>query len=213
MGIDRLALPSIGYFRRMISQLTGRFLHKTPTRVVVDVQGVGYELQISLNTYSDIQAADSGTLHTYLKVAEDAFTLYGFSEMAEREVFLKLISVSGVGAGTARMMLNSMKPVEVVHAIGTGQVKTLEAVKGIGKKTAERIVLELKDKMGQVQAGHQPTSTLLPGYNTADKDALDALLALGIAKAPAEQALRKAAAALPAGYTVQDLIKQALKAI
>ncbi|WP_246186360.1 Holliday junction branch migration protein RuvA [Phnomibacter ginsenosidimutans] len=134
MGIDRLALPSIGYFRRMISQLTGRFLHKTPTRVVVDVQGVGYELQISLNTYSDIQAADSGTLHTYLKVAEDAFTLYGFSEMAEREVFLKLISVSGVGAGTARMMLNSMKPVEVAHAISTGQVKTLEAVKGIGKK-------------------------------------------------------------------------------
>lgn len=212
MGIDRFALAPIGYFRRMISQLTGRFLHKTPTRVVVDVQGVGYELQISLNTYSDIQTADSGTLHTYLKVAEDAFTLYGFSEMAEREVFLKLISVSGVGAGTARMMLNSMKPVEVAHAISTSQVKTLEAVKGIGKKTAERIVLELKDKMGQVQAGHQPT-TLLPGYNTADKDALDALLALGIAKASAEQALRKAAAALPAGYTVQDLIKQALKAI
>jgi len=212
MGIDRFSLPPNSYFRRMISQLTGRFLHKTPTRVVVDVQGVGYELQISLNTYSDIQAADSGTLHTYLKVAEDAFTLYGFSEMAEREVFLKLISVSGVGAGTARMMLNSMKPVEVAHAISTGQVKTLEAVKGIGKKTAERIVLELKDKMAQVQAGHQPTS-LLPGYNTADKDALVALLALGIAKAPAEQALRKAAAALPAGYTIQDLIKQSLKAI
>ena len=212
MGIDWQALPPIGYFRRMISQLTGRFLYKTPTRVVVDVQGVGYELQISLNTYSDIQTADSGTLHTYLKVAEDAFTLYGFSEMAEREVFLKLISVSGVGAGTARMMLNSMKPVEVAHAISTGQVKTLEAVKGIGKKTAERIVLELKDKMGQVQAGHQPT-TLQPGYNTADKDALDALLSLGIAKNTAEQALRKAAAALPAGYTVQDIIKLALKAI
>ncbi len=196
----------------MIAQLTGKFLHKTPTRVVVDVQGVGYDVQISLHTYSAIQAADSGTLFTHLKVAEDAFTLFGFSEGAEREVFLKLISVSGVGAATARMMLSSMKPAEVVAAITGGQVKTLEAVKGIGKKTAERLVLELKDKMGAVtqDAGASPAWAAAGSNNSLQQDALEALVALGIARSAAEQALRRAGSG---ATSVQDLIKQALQAI
>lgn len=196
----------------MIAQLTGKFLHKTPTRVVVDVQGVGYDVQISLHTYSAIQAADSGTLFTHLKVAEDAFTLFGFSEVAEREVFLKLISVSGVGAATARMMLSSMKPAEVIAAITGGQVKTLEAVKGIGKKTAERLVLELKDKMGAVSqdAGASPAWAAASSNNSLQQDALEALVALGIARSAAEQALRRAGTG---ATSVQDLIKQALKAI
>jgi holliday junction DNA helicase RuvA len=201
-----------GYFRRMIAQLTGKFLHKTPTRLVIDVQGVGYEVQISLHTYAAIQHADGGTLITHLKVAEDAFTLFGFSEPAEKEIFLKLLSVSGVGAATARMMLSSMRPLEVAQAITTGQVRILEGVKGIGKKTAERIVLELKDKMGQVQAAYQPTEALAAN-NTPDKDALEALVALGIARNMAEQAIKKANAQLPGTHSVEDLIKLALKAI
>lgn len=196
----------------MIAQLTGKFLHKTPTRVVVDVQGVGYDVQISLHTYSAIQAADSGTLYTHLKVAEDAFTLFGFSELAEREVFLKLISVSGVGAATARMMLSSLKPAEVIAAITGGQLKTLEAVKGIGKKTAERLVLELKDKMGAVtqDAGASPAWAAAGSHNSLQQDALEALVALGIARSTAEQALRRVGTG---ATSVQDLIKQALKAI
>lgn len=196
----------------MIALLTGKFLHKTATSVVIDAGGVGYELQISLHTYSAIQGADQGSLYTHLKVAEDAFTLYGFHDLAEKEIFLKLISISGVGAATARMMLSSMKPNEIAQAIATGQVRVLEGVKGIGKKTAERIVLELKDKMGKMTTGYQP---IISGdaNNTAANDALEALLALGISRPMAEQAIRKASAAMPADAAVEVLIKQALKNI
>jgi Holliday junction DNA helicase RuvA len=196
----------------MIALLTGKFLHKTATSVVIDAGGVGYELQISLHTYSAIQGADQGSLYTHLKVAEDAFTLYGFHDLAEKEIFLKLISISGVGAATARMMLSSMKPNEIAQAIATGQVRVLEGVKGIGKKTAERIVLELKDKMGKMTTGYQP---IISGdaNNTAANDALEALLALGISRPMAEQAIRKASAAMPTDAAVEVLIKQALKNI
>lgn len=196
----------------MIAQLTGKFLHKSPTRLVIDVQGVGYEVQISLNTYTDIQHADAGTLITHLKVAEDAFTLFGFSTPAEKEIFLKLVSVSGVGAATARMMLSSMRPLEVAQAIITGQVRVLEGVKGIGKKTAERIVLELKDKMGQVQMAYQPTEALSVN-NTVDKDAFEALIALGIARNVAEQAIKKVTSQTTEVPTLEEMIKLALKAI
>lgn len=196
----------------MIAQLTGKFLHKSPTRVLVDVQGVGYEVQISLQTFSAIQALDAGTLLIHLKVSEDAFTLYGFSEAAEKEIFLKLLGVSGVGAATARMMLSSLKPQEIVHAISGAQVRVLEGVKGIGKKTAERIVLELKDKMGGIAvAGGQQEN--LPTASQTDRDALDALMALGIARQLAEQAVKKARQTLPSQYLLEDLIKQALKSI
>ncbi|HSC54987.1 MAG TPA: Holliday junction branch migration protein RuvA [Phnomibacter sp.] len=196
----------------MIAQLTGKFLHKSPTKLIVDVQGVGYEVQISLNTFAAIQHADAGTLITHLKVAEDAFTIFGFSEPAEKDIFLKLLSVSGVGAATARMMLSSMRPIEVAQAISTGQVRILEGVKGIGKKTAERIVLELKDKMGSVQMAHQPTD-IIAANNTPDRDALDALVALGIARNMAEQAIKKALVQSAGSTSVEELIKLALKAI
>lgn len=196
----------------MIAQLTGKFLHKTPTKVLVDVNGVGYEVQISLNTFTDIQPLQAGTLITYLKVAEDAMTLFGFSQTAERDIFLKLLGVSGVGAATARMMLSSMRPLEIAHAIATGQVRVLEGVKGIGKKTAERIVLELKDKMGDIAASHQP---VFGGEadNSTGKDALEALVALGINKNLAEQAIRKAIAGTGTPQSVEELIKMALKSI
>ena len=192
----------------MFAQLTGQFLHKTPTRVIVDCNGVGYEVHISLNTYSAINPLEKGSLFTHLRVAEDAFTLYGFAEMAEKETFLKLISVSGVGAATARMMLNSLKPVEIQQAIASNNVKLLESIKGIGKKTAERIALELRDKMGGITAS---TSAALQLHNTAEQEALEALIALGISKTAAEQAIRKTQSSSAGPLPVEAIIKQELK--
>jgi Holliday junction DNA helicase RuvA len=192
----------------MISQLTGKFLYKSPTRVVVDTNGTGYEVNISLNTYSSISQMEAGTLFTYLRVSEDAFTLYGFADMAEKEIFLKLISVSGVGAATARMMISSLKPVEIQQAITTGNIKLLESIKGIGKKTAERIALELRDKIAIL-----PTvSGGLPAqHNTPEAEALEGLIALGIGKVLAEQAIRKAIAGATGDQSVENIIKQSLK--
>lgn len=194
----------------MIAQLTGKFLSKTPTQVIIDCNSVGYEVNISLYTFSAIQHLDSGTLFTFLKVAEDAQTLYGFSEMAEKQIFIMLLSVSGVGAATARMMLSSLKPFEIQQAILTGNVKLLESIKGIGKKTAERIILELRDKIGKQIA----TSTIhSPSYNTANNDALEALIALGINRSLAEQTIKKVTTHHTEPISVEELIKQVLKSI
>ena len=119
---------------------------------MVDVNGVGYDLQISLNTYSAIAKKESGLLFTYLHITENAHTLFGFAELAEKEMFLQLISVSGVGASTARMMLSGMRPDEIAKAIVQGNTKLLESIKGIGKKSAERLIVELRDKLGKQSA-------------------------------------------------------------
>jgi Holliday junction DNA helicase RuvA len=193
----------------MIAQLTGNFLHKTPTRVIIDVHGVGYEVNISLNTYSAISNATNGTLLTFFKVSEDAFTLYGFHEVAEKEIFLKLISVSGVGA-TARMMVSSLKPSEIQQAIASNNIKLLESIKGIGKKTAERIALELRDKIGVIAT---EATNLTGSHNTAENEALEALMALGIGKAIAEQAIKKATKQAGETLQVEALIKLALKSL
>jgi holliday junction DNA helicase RuvA len=195
----------------MIGQLTGRFINKTPTHLVVDINGVGYEVNISLHTFSAISNADSGTLYTYLKISEDAFTLYGFAEQSEKEIFIKLIGVSGVGASTARMMLSSMKPFELQHAITSSNLKVLEGIKGIGKKTAERIALELRDKLGILAPG----ATSLPlQHNTPESEALEGLMALGIGKAVAEQAIKKVTnTKTDDQITVEAIIKLALKSL
>src|SRR5215510_643773 len=130
------------YFAGMFAFLDGKFVYKSPAMVHLDVNGVGYEVQISLNTYSKIQNLEKGVLHTILLIREDAHLLYGFFDKAEKEMFLHLVSVSGVGASTARVMLSYMKPDDIAKAILNGDSKTLEAVKGIGKKTAERLVIE-----------------------------------------------------------------------
>jgi holliday junction DNA helicase RuvA len=196
------------FFWGMIAQLTGRFVYKSPTLVILECGGVGYEVHISLNTYSAIQSLEQGTLLTFLKISEDAHTLFGFSEAAEKAVFLLLIGVSGVGATTARMMLSSLKPGDVQGAILTGNVRLLESVKGIGKKTAERIVLELKDKVGKGAAIPAVSTSL---YNTAANDALEALVALGINRLVAEQGIKKATVGPDAPAAVEDLIKVVLK--
>src|SRR3954466_15226286 len=136
----------------MIAFVRGKFARKSPSQIIVDVNGVGYELQISLNTYSFISNKDEGQLHTYLHITENGQTLFGFSGLDEKELFLQLISVSGVGASTARMMLSGMKPEDIIKAIVQGNVKQLESIKGIGKKTAERLIVELKDKLGKVSS-------------------------------------------------------------
>ena len=191
----------------MIAFLKGDFINKNPASVLVDVNGVGYEVQISLNTYSKIQHLDKGQLHTSLLIREDAHILYGFFEIAEKEMFLQLINVSGIGASTARMMLSYLKPDDLVKAIINGDIKTLESIKGIGKKTAERIVVELKDKLGK-----HTFETNIPAmkHNTLHSDALNAMLGLGISRQAAEQAIQKTLAQEP-GLPLEDLIKKALR--
>jgi len=193
----------------MIAYLKGEFVYKSPAVIHVDVNGVGYEVLISLNTYSKIQNLEKGILYTTLLIREDAHILYGFFDKSEKEMFHHLISVSGVGASTARMMLSYMKPDDIAKAILQGDSKTLEAVKGIGKKTAERLVIELRDKL----AKHIPESSISPvKYNTLHADALNALLALGINRQAADQALQKAISSAP-GASVEELIKIALRTI
>jgi Holliday junction DNA helicase RuvA len=195
----------------MYAYLQGKFTHKTPAQIYIDVNGIGFEVNVSLNTYSAIQKLHEGKLFTYLQVKEDGHTLYGFFEKEEKDIFLLLISVSGVGASTARMMLSSVRPDEIATAIIQGNVKLLESVKGIGKKTAERLVLELKDKVGKQAIGTSGTSFAIA--NSIEQDALIALTSLGIAKAQAEQAIQKIMRNEPAVNNLEELIKKSLKAI
>ncbi len=194
----------------MIAQLTGKIAFIDPTRVILEVQGVGYELHISLNTYSSIQGKATPTLFTWLKVSEDALTLFGFAEMEEKEMFLKLISISGVGAATARMMLSSLKPAEIASAILAGDARLLERIKGIGKKTAERLVLELKDKIGKGSTAYTFGSVV---HNTVWTDALEALMALGIQRSVAEPAIKKLQQQDADAPSVEAIIKQVLKTL
>ena len=196
-------------FAAMIAFLRGEFAYKSPALVQMDVAGVGYELQISLNTYSRIENLTSGVLLTYLHIREDAHVLYGFYDRAEKELFIQLISVSGVGASTARMMLSSMRPEEIIRAILQGNSRQLESIKGIGKKSAERIVLELRDKLGKSKDIGANISS--PASNTLEQDALNALITLGIARPAAENALKKVIAEVSGTDRVEDLIKKALK--
>jgi Holliday junction DNA helicase RuvA len=178
--------------------------------VHINVHGVGYEVQISLNTYSKIQDTKEGTLFTHLQIKEDSHTLFGFSELTEKELFIQLVSVNGVGASTARIMLSSMQPAELRSAIASGNTGALEKIKGIGRKSAERIVLELREKM--VKAGVESTSSGFK-YNTLDNDALNALMALGIQKNVAENALKKAKNISPEDNNLESLIKKSLQLI
>lgn len=198
----------------MFAYLKGEFTHKSPALLHVEVQGVGYEVNISLNTYEAIQSASSGLIYTWLQIKEDAHVLFGFATLQEKEVFLQLLSVSGVGAATARMMLSYLRPDEVLQAIASGNVKLLESVKGIGKKTAERLILELREKVtkkGQPQTSGIPMA--LSHLSSVENDAVQALVALGIARTMAEGAVQKVLKAEPDQTQLELLIKKALKAI
>jgi Holliday junction DNA helicase RuvA len=194
----------------MYAYIQGKFTVKNPAQVYIDVNGVGYELNISLNTYSHIQNLEQGRLFTYLQIKEDSHALFGFFDKAEKELFVQLIGISGIGAGTARMMLSALKPEEISRAIIQGNVKLLESIKGIGKKTAERLVLELKDKMGK--SGADMNIPALTG-NSLQPDALNALIALGISRQLAEASVQKIILAEPHIINLEELIKKALKTL
>lgn len=194
----------------MYAYLEGNFSMKNAAQVYLDINGVGYELNISLNTYAHIEKLEKGKLYTYLQIKEDGHTLYGFFDKVEKEIFIQLISVSGVGAATARLMLSSLKAEEVSKAIVQNNVKLLESVKGIGKKTAERLVLELRDKMNKAA-----TDLTLPPTvgNRLQQDALNALVSLGISRTQAETAVQKINQLDPTINNLEELIKKSLKAI
>jgi len=193
----------------MIASLTGTYTLKTPSYVHMDVHGVGYEVQISLNTFAKIQDAQQGTLMTILQIKEDSHTLFGFADTTEKILFQQLINVNGVGASTARMMLSAMQPHELSNAIASGNTGALEKIKGIGRKSAERIILELRDKI--VKSGMAQPSQGFAQHGIKD-EALQALIALGIPRAAAETAIKKSSFNSTED-TLESLIKKSLQLI
>lgn len=195
----------------MIAFLKGRLVHKDPTNVVVDVNGVGYHLHISLQTFSEIKEQENVMLHTHLAIREDAHILFGFSSLAEKRLFQQLISVSGVGPGTAIIMLSFMNSNELKSAIVREDATSLQSIKGIGGKTALRVIIELKDKLKKESWDEtEPTISGAP-YNTLRKEALSALLTLGLPKAAAEKSVDTVLKKSGNTITLEDLVKQALK--
>jgi Holliday junction DNA helicase RuvA len=191
----------------MIHHLKGQLIEKNPTYVVIECNGIGYTVNISLHTFSLIPESEAISLYTYLQVKEDSHTLYGFIEKSEREIFKFLISVSGVGTSTARVMLSSLQPKEVINAIATGDVPTIQSVKGIGAKTAQRVILDLKDKVLKVMGDDE---VLMTPNNTNKEEALSALEILGYNRRQAGKVVEKILKDDPES-TVESIIKMALK--
>ena len=195
----------------MIAYIEGKVVYKDPALIILDTGGIGYNIKISLSTYSLLKDAEKCKLHTVLSIKEDSHTLYGFYEPNEKKVFLLLTSISGVGPSTALMVLSSLSVREIEAAIVSEDVKLIQSVKGIGLKTAQRIILELKDKvkkegLGNGQGGVQSGTS----YNTVRSEALSALQTLGIAKNVAEKAIDQLIK-IDNNITLENLIRQALK--
>lgn len=195
----------------MISFLRGRLVHKEPTYVIIDVNGVGYQASISLQTFSEIKDQENILLHTHLNIREDAHLLYGFSQESEKRLFQQLISVNGVGPGTAIVMLSYMNSNELKTAIIQENSAALQAIKGIGGKTAQRVIIELKDKLKK-ESWEDAIPTVSAGpHNTLRREALSALLTLGLPKAAAEKSVDSVLKKSGNNITLEDLVKQALK--
>tara|TARA_R110002050_G_scaffold57866_1_gene130117 strand:- start:26060 stop:26641 length:582 start_codon:yes stop_codon:yes gene_type:complete len=191
----------------MITHIQGKLVEKNPTHVVIDCNGVGYMLNISLHTYSQIPNDESLKLYTHLQVKEDSHTLYGFSSLAEREIFRLLISVSGIGSSIARTMLSSLTPKQVREGIATSDVVLIQSIKGIGAKTAQRVILDLKDKILKI---YDIDEVSVSKDNTNKDEALSALEVLGFVRKQAERVVDKIVMTQPEA-TVETIIKQALK--
>ena len=194
----------------MYDFVQGRLVEKNPAFAVVDVNGIGFYLNISLHTYSQLIDDERCLLYTHLVVREDDMLLYGFADKSERELFRLLISVSGVGVNTARIILSSLSPSDIVQAISIGDDPVLQRIKGIGAKTAQRIIIDLKNKVSREMIPHEKSGFL---HNTKKEEALSGLVILGFPKAPAEKALNKIIESEGTGLTVEQLIKQALKVL
>lgn len=196
----------------MIAYLSGKLVFKDPTYVIIDVGGIGYQVKISLQTYSKIKDEEQIRLLTFLHIKEDAHTLYGFKEESEKRLFLLLISINGVGPNTGLMILSSLDTGEIEQAILSGDVGTIQAVKGIGVKTAQRIILELKDKVGK-QGASEITTPLgfLKSSNKVREEALQALVTLGFPKAVAEKNITQVLKKTDGEISLENLIKASLK--
>ncbi|MFK7771857.1 MAG: Holliday junction branch migration protein RuvA [Saprospiraceae bacterium] len=193
----------------MIAYIKGEITYKSPTYILVETGGIGYHVNISLNTYAQIEKLEKVQILTHLQVKEDSHTLYGFAEEAERSMFVLLISVSGIGTNTARVLLSSMKVEEARMAIVSENVAAFNKVKGIGPKTAKRIILDLKDKVIK-ESGDTPMS-ISPVNNTIREEALSALVALQFPKIKVQKVLNKVLQQQPNISSVEEMIKLALK--
>lgn len=196
----------------MIAYIEGRLTHKEPAYVIIDVNGVGYEIRISLQTYSALPEGEKCRLQTHFHVREDAQILYGFADRAEKKIFLDLMSVSGIGANTALMMLSSLSSMEIQQAIVAEDVRTIQSVKGIGSKTAQRVILELRDKVKKdlYLTSATPSQPVTSG-NTIRNEALSALTTLGIPRNVAEKSIDTVIKQQGSALSLEQVIKLALK--
>jgi Holliday junction DNA helicase RuvA len=194
----------------MYDYIDGKLVFKSPAHVIIDAGGVGYHINISLNTYSHIAEGERCKLFVWLHVKEDAHTLYGFATEGERRLFQHLISISGIGPNTGRMMLSSITPAEIQAAIVQGNVSLIQRIKGIGPKSAQRIILELQDKL---RKEGPDTLTVMPASATVKDEALSALVMLGFARNAAEKVLDQEMRKNSGVLTVEQLIKFALKSL
>lgn len=193
----------------MIAHIQGKLVEKTPTEVVIDCGGVGYKINISLHTYSLLPNSDQIKLFTYLQVKEDAHTLFGFFEKSEREIFKMLLSVSGIGASIARTMLSSLEPKQIIQVIASGDVGTVQSIKGIGNKTAQRVILDLKEKVIKL---YDLDEVSMVQNNTNRDEALSALEVLGFVRKTSEKVIEKIIKEDP-DASVESIIKKALKSL
>ncbi|WP_395633546.1 Holliday junction branch migration protein RuvA [Flavobacterium sp.] len=191
----------------MIAHIQGKLVEKTPTDVVIDCNGVGYHVNISLHTFSLLPQTDFIKLYTYFQIKEDAHSLYGFVEKSERELFKLLLSVSGIGAGIARTMLSSLDPKQIIQAIANGDVGTVQSIKGIGNKTAQRVILDLRDKVLKI---YDLDEISVAQHNINREESLSALEVLGYVRKNAEKVVDKILKENPEA-SVETIIKQAFK--
>jgi Holliday junction DNA helicase RuvA len=212
MGISKSDRPALILIvtAHMYEYIEGKLVEKNPAYAVVEANGIGYLLNISIHTYSLLREDEKCTLYTHLVVREDDILLYGFADKEERELFRQLISVSGVGVNTARIILSSLSPDEVIRAIADGDAIQLQRIKGIGAKTAQRIIIDLKDKVSRELIPHEKSGFM---HNTKKQEALSGLIILGFPKMLAEKALNKIIETEGTGLTVEQLIKHALKVL
>jgi len=206
-----LSGKKIQYYRiNMYAYIDGKLVFKSPAYVVIDAGGIGYHINISLNTFSKLGDAERCRLYVWLHVKEDAHTLYGFADEGEKRLFLHLISVSGIGPNTGRMMLSSITPEEVQAAIVQGNVTQIQRIKGIGPKSAQRVILELQDKL---RKEGPDTLISMPANNTVKDEALSALVMLGFARNAAEKVIDQQIGRSTETLSVEQLIKSALKSL
>ena len=193
----------------MIAHLQGKLVEKSPTQIVIDCAGVGYHVNISLHTYSLLPNTDFIKVYTHLQIKEDAHTLFGFMEKSEREIFRLLLSVSGIGASIARTMLSSLDPKQITNAIATADVVTIQSIKGIGSKTAQRVILDLKEKVLKL---YDLDEVSMSKSNTNRDEALSALEVLGFVRKTSEKVIEKIVKEDP-DASVESIIKKALKSL